>query len=167
MDALINGLLDLSRLAHKEVIREPVSLSDMANDIVTSIQNQEPERPAAIHIQQDITAKGDSRMLYSVLENLLNNAWKYSSKRPQTEIKVFTEQQDGNTVYVIQDNGAGFSMKYADKLFVTFQRLHTESEFTGTGVGLATVKRIIEKHSGDIWAESEVDQGSKFYFTLP
>ena len=141
-----------------------------------------------IEIEDNLHVQGDQRMLQSVIENLLNNAWKYSSKTEHAEISFGSlpankggsntevranEKTAGpassseSTVYYVKDNGAGFNMKYIDKLFGTFQRLHTDNDFAGTGVGLATVKRIIEKHGGKIWAEAEIDKGATFYFTLP
>jgi len=166
MEELITGLLDLARLEQKALTRERLNLSDMATNIIKAIREQEPQRQASIHIEADIQVSADKRMLYSVLENLLNNAWKYSSKSEQTDIRVTRQQRANKTVYCVQDQGAGFDMTHNDKLFATFQRLHTAKEFTGTGVGLATVKRVIEKHGGEIWAESEVGQGASFYFTL-
>jgi signal transduction histidine kinase len=166
MDELITGLLDLARLEQKELERDQVDLSEMANTIITNIREQAPERQANVQIEAGLAVSGDKRMLYSVLENLLNNAWKYSSKSEQTDIRFFSQQQAGKTVYMVKDQGAGFDMKHIEKLFATFQRLHTAKEFAGTGVGLSTVKRVIEKHGGEIWAEAEQGKGATFYFTL-
>jgi light-regulated signal transduction histidine kinase (bacteriophytochrome) len=111
--------------------------------------------------------RGDPRLLQVVLENLLNNAWKYSSKQGQAKIEFGAKDQNDETIYFVRDNGAGFEMAYANKLFGAFQRLHTTTEFPGTGIGLATVQRIIHRHGGRIWAESIVNQGATFFFTLP
>jgi len=169
MNDLITGLLDLSRMQRQELIRESVKLSDMANRIVSDMRLHEPERQISVNIEADIEVQGDQRMLQSVIENLLNNAWKYSSKTKHPEITFASHKKQGReqTTYFVKDNGAGFNMKYIDKLFGTFQRLHTDDDFAGTGVGLATVKRIIEKHGGKIWAEAEIGKGATFYFTLP
>jgi len=188
MDDLITGLLDLARMQKQEIEHTKVSLSSMAEAIAQVMHEREPARKVKIEIESNMVVEGDKRMLYSVVENLLNNAWKYSSKVEHAEIS-FTSQPSNKgirtnkdtmssepmssetmgpepTVYVIKDNGAGFDMRYAGKLFATFQRLHAEDDFKGTGVGLATVKRIIEKHGGEIWAEAEEGKGATFYFTL-
>jgi predicted ATPase/signal transduction histidine kinase len=166
MNNLITGLLDLSRLQKQALIRSDVPLSEMAEAIVKDLQSHDTSRHVRVNIQPDMRVDGDPRMLGSVLENLLNNAWKYSSKTEQPEISFTLQHIKGHNTFVVQDNGAGFDMARIDKLFVSFQRLHTESEFAGTGVGLATVKRIINKHGGKIWAEAEVSKGATFYFTL-
>ena len=166
MDGLITGLLDLAHVEQKELIRVSVNLSDLATTIINTIRKHDPTRLATIHIETGLDVNGDKRMLYTVIENLLNNAWKYSSKNEKTEIKFASKQVDGKNIYYVQDQGAGFDMRYIDKVFATFLRLHTEDQFAGSGVGLATVKRIIEKHGGAIWAEAEVGKGASFYFTL-
>jgi len=182
MGELISGLLDLSRMQRQELVRQRVNLSDMANYILSDMRTNDPERQVKVEIEAGIQVQGDQRMLQSVIENLLNNAWKYSSKTENAEITFATLSSKGvrakeetvgsdpteskQTTYFVKDNGAGFNMKYIDKLFATFQRLHSEDDFAGTGVGLATVKRIIEKHGGKIWAEAEVNKGATFYFTL-
>ena len=167
MEELITGLLDLARLEQKALVRDTVNLSDIATTIITNMREQAPQQQATVQIDTNIQVSGDKRMLYSMIENLLNNAWKYSSKSQKIDITFASKQVDNKTVYYVQDQGAGFDMTHSEKLFATFQRLHTAKQFAGTGIGLATVKRIIEKHDGEIWAESEVGQGATFYFTLP
>jgi len=166
MNNLITGLLDLSRVKKQALIRSDVPLSEMAEAIVQQLQSHDISRNVTVNIQPGIQVNGDPRMLGSVLENLLNNAWKYSSKTRQAEISFTQQQIKGQATFVVKDNGAGFNMARIDKLFVSFQRLHTDGDFAGTGVGLATVKRIINKHGGEIWAEAEVGKGATFYFTL-
>jgi len=166
MGELINGLLELSRVQSQDLDLKPVNLSVMAEEIVSELNEHTDYAPVEFTCAADINVQGDQRMLVSVMENLLNNAWKYSSKVNLAKVSFGCEQQAGKKVYFVKDNGAGFDMAKADKLFGTFQRLHKEKEFTGTGVGLATVKRIINKHKGEIWAKAEKDNGATFYFTL-
>lgn len=166
MGELINGLLELSRVQNQDVELNPVNLSEMAKSIVLELNEHTVDRTVEFTCAQDIEVQGDQRMLASVMGNLLNNAWKYSSKATQAQVEFGREQQNDQTVYFVKDNGAGFDMEKSDKLFGTFQRLHSEKEFTGTGIGLATVKRIINKHKGDIWAKAEKGKGATFYFTL-
>jgi len=166
MNNLITGLLDLSRVQKQALNRTDIPLSEMAEAIIQDLEFHETSRKVRVTIQPGIRTNGDPRMLGSVLDNLLNNAWKYSSKTEQPEISFTQQQIKGQNTFVVKDNGAGFDMARIDKLFVSFQRLHSESDFAGTGVGLATVKRIINKHGGDIWAEGEVGKGATFYFTL-
>ncbi len=166
MGALISGLLDLSRLQKQSLVRCEVPLSLMAEEVIKNLRGQDTERTVNVTIENGMVAYGDQRMLGSALENLLNNAWKYSSKTEHAEISFTKGKRNGQTLFIIKDNGAGFDMKYIDKLFATFQRLHSETEFEGTGVGLATVKRVINKHGGEIWAEAEKGKGATFYFTL-
>jgi len=166
MSELIRGLLDLSHVQQQEVVRQNVSLSKMAEGIIQELREQDAERQVDVSIESGLEVEGDKRMLYSLLENLLNNAWKYSSKTAEAKISLSSLVDKNKTVYLVKDNGAGFDMAHINILFVTFQRLHSEKEFKGTGVGLGTVKRIIEKHGGRIWAEAEKDKGATFYFTL-
>jgi signal transduction histidine kinase len=166
MATLIDDLLKLARVTRAEMRTERVDLSRMARDIVVDIERAAPDHQVEFAIAPGLEAQGDSRLLRVVLDNLLRNGWKYSGKRPQPRVEFTTVEQNGDRVFVIKDNGAGFDMRYADKLFGVFQRLHSASEFEGTGVGLATVRRIINRHGGRIWAEGVVDQGATFYFTL-
>ena len=167
MAELINGLLELSRVQGQGSIElNLVNLSDMAKEIVNDLNENNAERSVEFICAPNIQVQGDERMLSSVMVNLLNNAWKFSAKKQDVRVEFGHEQQRGKRVYFVKDNGAGFDMEKANTLFGTFQRMHTEKEFSGTGIGLATVKRIIDRHKGDIWAEAEKDKGAAFYFTL-
>jgi light-regulated signal transduction histidine kinase (bacteriophytochrome) len=145
----------------------PVDLSGLAQRIVAELGRTQPDRRVNFNLTPNLKAHGDPSLLQAVLENLLTNAWKFTSKREQAEIEFGSKQENGETVYFIRDNGAGFDMAYAGKLFGAFQRLHAMTEFSGTGIGLATVQRIIHRHGGRTWAEAAVDQGATFFFTLP
>ncbi len=166
MGQLIDDLLKLSRVSRAELSRECVNLSEMALSIMSELDKQEADHQIVTVIAPDINASCDRRLLHIVLTNLLNNAVKFSGKLCNAEIEVGATSKDGLTVYFVRDNGAGFDSAYADKLFGVFQRLHETSEFPGTGIGLATVQRIIHKHGGTIWADSKVNHGATFYFTL-
>jgi signal transduction histidine kinase len=166
MATLIDDLLKLARVTRAEMRTERVDLTGMARDIVADIQRTTPDRQVEFAIAPGLEAEGDARLLRVVLDNLLRNGWKYTGKQPQPRVEFTAVDENGDRVFVIKDNGAGFDMKYADKLFGVFQRLHSTAEFEGTGVGLATVRRIITRHGGRIWAEGVVDQGATFYFTL-
>src|SRR6266702_479796 len=166
MATLIDDLLKLARVTRTEMRTERVDLSGMAREIVLDIERTAPDRQVEFAIAPGLEAQGDSRLLRVVLDNLLRNGWKYTAKRPQPRVEFTAQDENGDRVFVVKDNGAGFDMKYADKLFGVFQRLHSTAEFEGTGVGLATVRRIITRHGGRIWAEGAVDQGATFYFTL-
>ena len=166
MATLIDDLLKLARVTRTEMRTERVDLSGLARDIVGEIQRTTPDRQVDFAIAPGLEAEGDAQLLRVVLDNLLRNGWKYTGKQPQPRVEFTAVDENGDRVFVIKDNGAGFDMKYADKLFGVFQRLHSSAEFEGTGVGLATVRRIINRHGGRIWAEGVVDQGATFYFTL-
>jgi len=167
MGELIDALLSLAQVSRTTLRRESVDLSAMAETVLNDYRQREPGRAAQLAIQPGLVVQGDPGLLRQVLENLLGNAWKYSSKQPQTDI-IFRRESgpDGVAVYTVRDHGAGFDMAYSDKLFGVFQRLHTASEFEGTGIGLATVHKIITRHGGRVWAESAPGQGATFYFTL-
>ncbi|MDH3453380.1 MAG: PAS domain S-box protein, partial [Gammaproteobacteria bacterium] len=165
MGLLIDALLNLSRMSRRKMRYETVDVSEIANDIVRRLRRTDPERDAQIEVAEELRAKGDSALLRVVLENLLNNAWKYSNKQTHTRIEVARIDGRGSG-FLVRDNGVGFDMRYADRLFKPFQRLHTFEEFEGTGIGLATVVRIIERHGGKVWAESEEGKGATFYFTV-
>ena len=166
MGTLVAGLLRLSQLGRAELEPERLDLTAMATQLV---RNLEDERPCDIHIQPGLSATGDRRLVGVVLQNLIENAWKFSAgaEPDQPFPSAAREKLRRARVFCVKDNGAGFDMAYADKLFGAFQRLHTEKEFAGTGIGLATAQRVIQRHGGKIWAESVLGQGSSFYFTLP
>jgi light-regulated signal transduction histidine kinase (bacteriophytochrome) len=166
MGQLMDDLLKLSRVTRSDLNIEKLDLSDMARNIVDELRNDEPKRKVKVIIAPNITANGDKNLLGLVLQNLLGNAWKYSSKTSEPRIEMGTVEHNGKQAYFVHDNGVGFDMTYADKLFKPFQRLHKATEFTGTGIGLATVQRIIRRHGGEVWAESKVGEGATFYFTL-
>lgn len=166
MATLIDDLLKLARVARAEFRIERVDLSTLAREIVSDIQRATPDRHVDFAITPGLEAQGDSRLLRVVLDNLLRNGWKYTGRQLAPRVEFTAEDKNGGRVFLIRDNGAGFDMQYVDKLFGVFQRLHSAAEFEGTGVGLATVRRIISRHGGRIWAESAVDQGATFYFTL-
>ncbi|SEK46750.1 GAF domain-containing protein [Stigmatella aurantiaca] len=166
MAELIDDLLNLSRLSRAEMIRVRVNLSPLAEGVIADLRAREPERQVEVSIQPELWAVGDLRLLRVALENLLGNAWKFSSKQPNSRIEVACSAQEGESVFVVRDNGAGFDMAYTQKLFSPFQRMHSEREFPGTGIGLATVHRIVRRHGGRIWAEGAVGKGATIFFTL-
>ena len=166
MNSMIDALLSLSQLSSQPLARQPVNLSQLAGFVVEELRRSAPERVVEFDVEPGLQALGDPTLLRMVLENLLGNAWKYSSKNAAAQIRLEARQDDGHWVYCISDNGAGFDMRFADRLFGVFQRLHSASDFQGTGVGLASVRRIVRRHGGDVWAESEVGAGARFYFTL-
>jgi len=167
MAQLIDDILNLSRVSRSEMNIQQVNLSKMFREIVDNLYSTQSQREVEFIIQEGIYANGDSRLLRIVLENLIGNAWKFTAKHPTARIEFGIQQQKELPVYFIRDDGAGFDMNYVYKLFGAFQRLHTTDEFSGTGVGLATVQRVIHRHRGIIWAEGEVEKGATFYFTLP
>jgi signal transduction histidine kinase len=166
MNSMIDALLALSRLQQQPLSRKPVDLSQLAAFILEDLRREHPERVVELTIEPGMQVQGDPTLLRIALENLLGNAWKYSSQVPLAKIEFRHEQHEGQRVMVVADNGAGFDMRFADRLFGVFQRLHSANDFQGTGVGLASVRRIIRRHGGDIWAEAEVGKGARFYFTL-
>lgn len=166
MGQLIGDLLNLSRTTRGEMHREEVNLSELVQKIAADLHRLQPEREVEFNLEPNLTAYCDVRLLRAVLENLLGNAWKFTSKHERARIEFGLLEQSGEPTYFVRDDGAGFDMTYADKLFGAFQRLHRMTEFEGTGVGLATVQRIINRHGGRIWAESIIEKGATFYFTL-
>ena len=167
LNSMIDSLLALSRLQSQPLKRQPVDLSQLTRYVLEDLRSNEPEREAEIHIEPGLVIQGDPTLMRIAIENLVGNAWKYSSQSPTTRIELRRETLAGTPTFVIADAGAGFDMRFADRLFGVFQRLHSAKDFQGTGVGLASVRRIIRRHGGDIWAESEVGKGARFYFTLP
>ncbi|HLQ67522.1 MAG TPA: ATP-binding protein [Candidatus Limnocylindrales bacterium] len=166
MGLLIDDLLNLARLSRAELRREPVDLGAVGQEIAASLEQAQPERKVSFVLAPDLRADGDSQLLRVVLDNLLRNAWKFTSKHPTGRIELGQTGTNGRRVFFVADDGAGFDMAHADLLFAPFQRLHRQSDFEGTGVGLATVQRIIHRHGGRLWAEGAVDKGATFYFTL-
>jgi PAS domain S-box-containing protein len=166
MGELIDGLLKLSRLTRGQMHQEEVDLSTLVEEITSRLHENEPKRKVDFIIRKGLVAQGDRELLRALFENLLGNAWKFTSKSEKARIEFGITKNGKKTTYFINDNGAGFDMVYADKLFGAFQRLHDASEFAGTGIGLATVLRIINRHGGNIWAEGAVNKGATFYFTL-
>jgi PAS domain S-box-containing protein len=166
MGRLIDDLLELSRVGRANMHWKKVDLSELAREITGGLQTAEPGRHGEFIIAPDISGYGDAPLLRATLANLLGNAWKFTGKRDRPKIEFGARNEAGQQVYFVRDNGVGFDMTYADKLFVPFQRLHSIGEFPGTGIGLATVKRIITRHRGRVWAEGEVGHGATFYFTL-
>jgi signal transduction histidine kinase len=166
MKNLIEGILTLTHSARHDLQLELVNLSDTVSRTLRDCANAEPDRQIHFEVQPDIIATADARMLEVVVSNLVGNAWKYTAKTASPSIRFFSEFQDGETWYCIEDNGAGFDATYADKLFQPFQRLHKSQEFPGIGIGLATVQRVILRHGGRIEAVSTPGQGATFRFTL-
>lgn len=164
MDELITALLELSRVTRTELNRETVNMSEMAAMIIAGLQSANPDRQVELKIVPDLTVRGDSRLLGIVLQNLLHNAWKFTEQREIAVITFGRTRHEEREVFFVQDNGAGFDMAYANKLFGAFQRLHSSREFEGNGVGLTTVQRIVQRHGGAIWAEGAVNEGATFYF---
>jgi PAS domain S-box-containing protein len=167
MARLIDGLLELSRLSRTELRRGTVDLSALVQSIAAELQNAHPERKVEFVIVKGVVVQADETLIRVVLTNLLGNAWKFTSKQPESRIEFGAREEKGAPTFFVRDNGAGFDMAYAGKLFGAFQRLHGQHEFEGTGIGLATVQRVIHRHGGTIWAEGAVDRGATFCFTIP
>jgi len=166
MNSMIDALLRLSRLSSQPIARVPVNLSQIAGFVVDDLRREHPEREVDVEIEPQLLASGDPTLLRMLLENLLGNAWKYTGNTENARIGL-ARRPGETTGFTVHDNGAGFDMRYADRLFGVFQRLHSASEFPGTGVGLASVWRIVQRHHGEVWAESEPERGARFHFTLP
>lgn len=167
MSSLIESMLQLSRVTKTEIKKEEVDLSLMASEITQRLAYLNSEQKVVLEIEDDITCNADRGAMIILMDNLLNNAWKYTGYTKDAKIKFGQMNSDNGTCFYVQDNGAGFDMRYSDKLFAVFQRLHTESEFPGTGVGLATASRIVTKHGGRIWAEAEINKGATFFIHFP
>jgi light-regulated signal transduction histidine kinase (bacteriophytochrome) len=166
MSSLIEDLLGLSRISRSEINPRPVNLSQIAQEAAAVLRERHPERQVQLEIAPDMMVQGDARLLRIAMDNLLGNAWKYTSRASQPQITVGTRPGDKGPVYFVRDNGVGFDMAYAHKLFVPFQRLHPDAEFAGSGIGLVTVQRILARHGGRIWTEAAPDKGATFFFTL-
>lgn len=167
MARLIDALLNLSRLGREPLTLEQTDLSSIARTIEQELRYMHPDRgEVTVRIADGITVSGDRRLLRSVIQNLMGNAWKYTARRERADIEFGTLEQEGQQVFFVRDNGAGFDMRYAGRLFTPFQRMHRTEDFEGTGIGLATVQRIVHRHGGRIWAEAEEGKGATFYFTL-
>jgi PAS domain S-box-containing protein len=167
MSELVDSLLEFSRLGRNKLLRVPVDLSTIAVSVLENFQRAEPGRSVQWRVTPDLCTHADETLVRTMLENLLGNAWKYTSKTAEAQILFGAQPTDGPTIYFVQDNGAGFDMQYAGKLFGTFQRLHRSDEFPGHGIGLANVQRIVHRHGGKVWAHGEPGKGATFYFTLP
>ena len=167
MSCLIDDMLKLSRVTRSEFRRESVDLSSMVRASSEKLQGNNPDRTVDVIIREGVFVNGDPNLLQIALDNLVGNAWKFAGHEVQPQFEFGTTVKEGKTACFIRDNGVGFDMAYVDKLFGAFQRLHTSLEFPGTGIGLATVKRVINRHGGQVWAEAEVGKGATFYFTLP
>jgi PAS domain S-box-containing protein len=166
MGELIDDLLNLSRVTRAEMYKERIDLSKLASEVAQELKSREPERAISLKIAEGLQAEGDSRLIRVALQNLIGNAWKFTSKRPQAEIEFGQQSSNGDRAFFVRDNGAGFDQSYASRLFGAFQRLHAANEFPGTGIGLATVQRIVHRHGGSVWAEGIVNRGATIYFTL-
>ena len=166
MSQLIQDMLTLSRLSRCELRYDEVNLSGLAKLVTTELSESDHTRTVEFLITDGLTAYGSKDLLHIVLENLLGNAWKFTSKHPHGKIEFGLMERDGERAYYVRDDGAGFDMAHVEQLFGVFQRLHRATEFSGTGIGLASVQRIIHRHKGRIWAEGEVERGAAFYFTI-
>lgn len=166
MAQLIDDLLTLSRVTRSDLTRETVDLSALARATVDGLRRAHPERQVEVVIEQGLAARGDRRLLAIVLDNLIGNAWKFTRHQPVARIEFGARSVNGRRAYFVRDNGAGFDMAYVGKLFGVFQRLHSSHDFEGTGIGLATVERIVRRHGGRVWAQGEVDHGATFLFSL-
>ena len=166
MNNMIDALLALSKLSSQPLAHQPVNLSQLAGYVADDLRRQSPDRAVALEIEPGMQVQGDPTLLRVVVENLLGNAWKYTGKAAQARIGFGRHAQDADT-FTVHDNGAGFDMRFADRLFGVFQRLHSANDFPGTGIGLASVRRIVRRHGGEIWGEAEVNRGARFHFSLP
>ncbi|MBD3343988.1 MAG: hypothetical protein GF401_02885 [Chitinivibrionales bacterium] len=166
MRRLINDMLNLSCAGRQEMHREEVDLSALVRDYLRELKSTAPERQAEFMVQDNIRATVDPRLIHLAVENLLRNAWKFTAKKEVARIEFGSMVRDNRTIYFIRDNGEGFDMQYAQKIFEPFKRVHAEKEFGGTGVGLSIVQRVIGRHGGKVWAEGDVGKGATFYFSL-
>jgi light-regulated signal transduction histidine kinase (bacteriophytochrome) len=167
MAQLIDDLLQLSRLSRSEMQQQRVDLSGVAREVADELRQREPGRDVTFVIEPGVSGFGDPRLLRLVLENLLGNAWKFTTKHPRATIAFGRAETEDGPAYSVRDDGAGFDMAFAGKLFGAFQRLHSDRDFPGTGIGLAIVQRVIHRHGGRVWGEGAVERGASFSFTLP
>jgi light-regulated signal transduction histidine kinase (bacteriophytochrome) len=167
MGDLIDGLLSLARVTRSDLRRARTDLSAIVREAAVRLRTLEPDRAVEVVVHDSLFAHVDLRLARALLENLLGNAWKFTAKVPAARIEFGVTGDDGAAAFYVRDNGAGFDMAFAGKLFAPFQRLHSTDEFAGTGIGLATVQRIVHRHGGRVWAEGAVDEGASFYFTIP
>jgi light-regulated signal transduction histidine kinase (bacteriophytochrome) len=166
MGQLIEDLLNLSRVSRVGLQRRDLDLGEIATQVVAELQQREPERKVEVSIWEGLQANADPRLLRAALENLVGNAWKFTARATQARIEIGALRDGGLATFFVRDNGAGFDMAYASKLFGAFQRLHAANEYQGTGIGLATVQRIVHRHGGRIWADAKPEKGAVFFFTL-
>jgi light-regulated signal transduction histidine kinase (bacteriophytochrome) len=167
MSSLIDDLLGLSRISRSELVARPVSLTQICLEVVETLREREPHRRVEVEVQPNLQVSGDMRLLRIAMDNLIGNAWKYTAPVEAARISIGAQSSDEGPVYFVRDNGVGFDMAYAEKLFKPFQRLHAPSDFPGSGIGLVIVQRILARHGGRIWAEAARGHGATFYFTLP
>ena len=166
MERLIEALLDLSGLTHRPLRTGPTDLSEIAGDVVADLYENDPARRVEVVVHEGLEATADPSLTRILLENLIGNAWKFTARREVAHIEVGRADADEAGAYFVRDDGAGFDQRYANRLFNAFERLHDDTEFGGTGIGLATVQRLVERHGGRVWAEGAVGEGATFYFTL-
>jgi signal transduction histidine kinase len=167
MSSLIEDLLSLSRISRSELVPRPIDFTQLVGEVAATIRERNPQHAVELHIEPGMSVRGDPRLLKIAMENLLDNAWKYTARTEQPRVEVGSQQDERGLTYYVRDNGVGFDMAYAGKLFGPFQRLHSDTQYPGTGIGLVTVQRILVRHGGRIWADAEVNRGATFYFTLP
>lgn len=166
MERLIDSLLDLSRLTHRPLRLEPVDLGAIAGEVVEELRESEPGRVVEVTIAPELGADADLSLAHILLENLIGNAWKFTQRQEAAHIEVGRTRGEDGDIYFVRDDGAGFDQQYAGRLFAAFERLHDDADFGGTGIGLASVQRIVERHGGRVWAEGRVGEGATFFFTL-
>lgn len=166
MNAMIDSFLILAKSTNTELLMEKINLTEVVTRVFDRLQEKDPEREVSFYAQRNIKANGDGRLIELLISNLIDNAWKYTAKTESASIRFYQEKRDGEQVFIIEDNGVGFNMEFAQHLFAPFTRLHKVSDFQGIGIGLATVKRVTARHGGRVWVESSVDNGAKFFFTL-
>jgi signal transduction histidine kinase len=167
MSELIEDLLEISRVERKELQREPVDIYQVCRRVGDLLAKSDPDRNVEFTVEHGLVAEGDARLIEILVENLLGNAWKFTTRTTLPRVECGSLQKDGQTTFYVKDNGAGFDEAHAQRLFTPFQRLHSSVEFPGTGIGLATVSRIVDRHGGRVWAQGQVDRGATVYWTLP